>query len=104
MPQMLIDFSHPLVVGILLTVLGGAITFAQSLTKSVNEVKHILIGADGKNGVRGDVRELKGDRARDRLLREQTIEVQTRILADSERLREDIARIFKRLERLEEER
>ena len=70
----MLDWSHPIAVGLIVTSYGLIVGGLLKTLRVVNDLRGILTGPDGTNGVRGDVRELIEERRGERVLLRQTRE------------------------------
>lgn len=96
------DFlNHPLGVAIVMLFVGSVLSLGVWMVRGLGDLRSILIGADGENGVRGDVRAIKQARADEQRLREKDIALQTRMLTQLERVQEDVNDLDSRVQRLE---
>lgn len=98
---MLAFLEHPLGVALTMTFVGSVLSLTIWMVKRMNDVLAILIGPDGRNGVRGDVKEIMESRKLEQIAREENIRFQVQIMTEHRQVLDDIRNLEKRMYRLE---
>src|SRR5690606_11127515 len=104
----MLDWSHPFVQIVVGLGCSGVLGLCVWLVRKVRELHGIMVGPDGTNGIRGDVKELVTDRKAELLIQRQQREEDVRLRAIMEtrvtRLEDDHRALAKRVATIEYQR
>lgn len=84
---------QPFLVVLFSLVASGVLALVVHLVRTVGDLKAILIGADGQNGVRGDVRQVKKDMKELHAAAAKITTVEYRVATMEQRLHDDVKRV-----------